>query len=116
MNTVQKIHRENMRDDLPDFGPGDTIKVHVIISEGGKERVQLFTGTVLGRKGEGVAETMRVRRVAYGQGVERVFPVHSPSIEKIEVVRRGRVRRAKLYYIRDQVGRAARVRERKPAQ
>lgn len=116
MNKVQKIHRENMRTDLPDFGPGDTVRVHVIIREGDKERVQVFTGTVLGRSGQGIAETMTVRRVAFGQGVERVFPIHSPALEKIELVRRGRIRRAKLYYIRDQVGKAARVAELKTAQ
>ncbi|MFW5803018.1 MAG: 50S ribosomal protein L19 [Verrucomicrobiota bacterium] len=116
MNKVQKIHRENMRADLPDFGPGDTVRVHVIIREGEKERVQVFTGTVLGRNGQGIAESMTVRRVAFGQAVERVFPIHSPAIEKIEVIRRGRIRRAKLYYIRDQVGKAARVSELKAAQ
>lgn len=113
MNKLESLHRENLRTDLPEFHPGDTVRVHVIIQEGGKERVQAYTGTVISRKGAGIAETITVRRVAYGQGMERVFPLHSPSIQKIEVTRRGHVRRAKLYYLRDQVGKAARIREQK---
>jgi large subunit ribosomal protein L19 len=113
MNKLESLHRENLRTDVPEFQPGDTVRVHVIIQEGGKERVQAYTGTVISRKGAGIAETITVRRVAYGQGMERVFPLHSPSIQKIEVTRRGYVRRAKLYYLRDQVGKAARIRERK---
>ena len=113
MNAVQKIHHENLKTDLPDFRIGDTIQVDVLIVEGGKERTQAFTGTVIGRSGAGIAETVTVRRVSYGQGVERVFPLHSPRIPKIEVTRHGRVRRAKLYYLRNQVGKAARVRERR---
>lgn len=113
MNAVQKIHHENLKTDLPDFQIGDTIRVDVLIIEGEKERTQAFSGTVIGRSGEGIAETMTVRRVSYGQGVERVFPLHSPRIAKIEITRHGRVRRAKLYYLRKQVGKAARVRERR---
>lgn len=113
MNQLETIQRENLRTDLPDFSPGDTIKAHVIIKEGDKERVQVFTGTVLAIHGTGIARRVTMRRVAYGQGVERVFPLHSPSVDHFEVVRRGSVRRAKLYYLRDQIGKAARVREQK---
>ena len=108
---VQKISRENLKKDLPSFAIGDTVRVDVLIVEGGKERTQAFSGTVIGRNGGGVAETITVRRVSYGQGVERVFPLNSPRIAKIEVLRRGRVRRAKLYYLRNQIGKAARVDE-----
>jgi large subunit ribosomal protein L19 len=108
---VQKIHNENLKQDLPTFVVGDTIRVDVLIIEGDKERTQAFTGTVIARKGCGVAETITVRRVSYGQGVERVFPLHSPRIAKIEVVKRGRVRRAKLYYLRKLVGKASRIEE-----
>jgi len=108
---VEKIHRENMKTDLTDFSIGDTLRVEVLIVEGGKERPQAFTGTVIARTGFGASESVTLRRVSYGQGVERVLPLHSPRIAKIEVVRRGRVRRSKLYYLRHQVGKAARVRE-----
>lgn len=111
MNTVQKIHRENLRSDLPDMNVGDSVRVDVRIVEGGKERIQAFTGTIISRKSGGVSESITVRRVAYGQGVERLFPLQSPRIANIEVMRRGSVRRAKLYYLRDQVGKAARVKE-----
>ena len=113
MNTLEKIHRENLKTDLPRFSIGDNLCVDVRIIEGGKERTQAVTGTVIGRKGSGIAETVTLRRVSYGQGVERVLPLHSPRIAKIEVVRRGRVRRSKLYYLRNQVGRAARVAEKR---
>jgi len=113
MNAVQKIHRENLKSDVPEFAVGDTVRVDVRITEGGKERLQAFTGTVTARDGGGISESFTVRRVSYGQGVERVFPLHSPRLAKLEVVRRGRVRRAKLHYLRDLVGKAARVRERK---
>ncbi len=113
MNAVERIHHENLKSDIPDFAVGDTVRVDVRIIEGGKERIQAFTGTVIARCGGGVAESITVRRVSYGQGVERVFPLHSPRIAAIQVVRRGRVRRAKLHYLRDLVGKAARVRERK---
>lgn len=106
---VEKIHNESLKKDLPEIRVGDTVRIDILIVEGEKERVQAFTGTVIGRSGSGVAETITVRRVAYGQGVERVLPLNSPRIAKIEVMRHGRVRRAKLYYLRGQVGRAAKV-------
>jgi large subunit ribosomal protein L19 len=108
---MSELEREQMRQDLPDFGPGDTVRVHVRVREGEKERLQVFEGVVLGRRGGGVRETFTVRKVSYGVGVERVFPVHSPSIDRIEVVRHGRVRRAKLYYLRSLSGKAARLEE-----
>lgn len=113
MNAVQKIHRENLKSDIPDFAVGDTVCLDIRIVEGGKERIQAFTGTVIARDGGGISESITIRRVSYGEGVERVFPLHSPWLAKLEVVRRGRVRRAKLHYLRDLVGKAARVRERK---
>ena len=100
-----------MRDDLPDFRPGDTVKVHVRVVEGGRERVQIFEGMVLARNGSGPRASFTVRKVSFGVGVERVFPLHAPIIAKIEVVRRGDVRRSKLYYLRDRVGRSARIKE-----
>ncbi len=108
---LREIEKEQMRDDIPDFGPGDTVRVHVKVREGEKERIQVFEGVVLGRKGGGVRESFTVRKVSYSVGVERVFPVHSPGIARIEVVRRGRVRRAKLYYLRALKGKAARLEE-----
>jgi large subunit ribosomal protein L19 len=111
MNTVQKLHQENLKTDLPDLKVGDTVKVDVMIVEGDKERVQAFTGTIIARKGVGIAESVTVRRVERNVGVERVFPLHSPRIAKFEVVRRGRVCRAKLYYLRGLVGKASRVEE-----
>ena len=113
MNKVQKIHSENLKTDLPDFGIGDTLQVDVRIIEGGKERIQAFTGTVIGTNGAGIAQSVTLRRVAYGQGVERVLPLHSPRIAGIKVVRRGNVRRGKLYYLRNLVGKAARVKEKR---
>jgi large subunit ribosomal protein L19 len=107
------IDRENLRDDVPDFSPGDTIRVHVRVVEGTRERVQAFQGAVIARKGSGVRETFTVRKVSSGVGVERTWPVHSPSIARVEVVTVGDVRRAKLYYLRDRVGKRARVRERR---
>ncbi len=112
-NIIQEIEREYLRNDIPEFRPGDTVRVHVKVVEGNRERIQVFEGTVIKRQNVGVNETFTVRRVSYGVGVERTFPVHSPRLEKIEVVRRGRVRRAKLYYLRERVGKAARIRERK---
>ena len=111
MNILDKIRNEQVRDDRAEFGIGDTVKVSVKIVEGDNERIQAFQGTVISRHGSGVEETFTVRRVQAGQGVERVFPVNSPRIEKIEVIRRGDVRRAKLYYLRDKIGKAARVKE-----
>lgn len=113
MDVIDMLHAEQLRDDIPEFGPGDTVRVHVKVREGGRERVQPFEGVVIARKGKGATETFTVRRVSYGIGVERVFPVHSPVIEKIEVLRRGRVRRAKLYYLRRLQGKAARIEERR---
>ncbi len=110
---MKVVEQEYMRKDIPPFRPGDTVRVHVKVVEGGRERVQVFEGTVIRRRGSGLNETFTVRRISYGVGVERTFPVHSPRLEKIEVVRRGRVRRARLYYLRERVGKAARIRERK---
>ena len=113
MNATDVIDRGNLRDDIPDFGPGDTLKVHVRVVEGNRERVQVFQGVVIRRKGSGARETFTVRKVSFGVGVERTFPVHSPIIANIEVVTRGDVRRAKLYYLRDRIGKAAKVREKR---
>ena len=114
MNTVEKINQEQATQDRhPDFVIGDTIRVHYKIKEGSKERVQLFTGTVIARKGTAVTEAITVRRVSYGEGVERVFPLNSPNIDKIEIERHGKVRRAKLYYLRDLAGKKARIKERR---
>ena len=113
MNVIDRIEREGMRKDIPDFGPGDTVRVHVRILEGEKERIQVFEGVVIGRSGGGLRETFRVRKLSYGIGVERIFPVHSPRIETIEVKRFGRVRRAKLYYLRDRKGKKAQVKEKR---
>lgn len=110
---IREIEREQMRTDLPDFGPGDTVRVHVRVVEGSRERIQVFEGTVLRRSGGGLAETFTVRKISQGVGVERTWPVHSPRIEKIEVVRRAKVRRARLYYLRERAGKAARLRERR---
>ena len=113
MNTTDLIDRANLRSDVPSFGPGDTLKVHVRVVEGTRERVQVFQGVVIRRHGGGVGETFTVRKVSFGVGVERTFPLHTPIIDKIEVVTRGDVRRAKLYYLRDRVGKAARVKEKR---
>lgn len=111
---LDKIDGEQRREkEAPNFGPGDTVKVHVSIKEGDKRRIQLFTGTVIARKGGGATETFTVRRVSHGEGVERVFPLHSPNVKKIEVPRRGRVRRAKLYYLRGLSGKKARLKEKR---
>lgn len=113
MNDLQYVERAYLRDDLPDFRPGDTVKVHVRVVEGGRERVQVFEGVVLARDGGGLSETFTVRKISFGIGVERVFPLHAPIIQTIEVLRRGRVRSAKLYYLRGRVGKAARIKERR---
>lgn len=113
MDVIKAIEQEQLRNDLPSFRPGDTVKVHVKVIEGSRERIQVFEGVVIRRKGGSLTETFTVRRVSFGVGVERTFPVHSPRLAKIEVVRRGRVRRAKLYYLRDRVGKAARIKDRK---
>jgi len=112
MNLVQAITQEQLRKDIPDFRPGDTLKVYVKVIEGSRERIQVFEGVVIKRRGGGISETFTVRKISYGVGVERTFPLHTPRIEKIEVVRRGKVRRAKLYYLRDLRGKAARIKER----
>ena len=111
MNIIESLTNDQLRTDLPEFNIGDTIKVHVKIKEGDKERIQIFEGTVIAKKHGGIQETFTVRRLSYGVGVERTFPVNSPKIDKIDVVRRGKVRRAKLYYLRDRVGKATRVKE-----
>ncbi len=113
MKSVDRVEKKQMKENLPQFNPGDTVKVHVRVVEGGKERVQVFQGIVLRRKGGGIRETFTVRKISHGIGVERTFPLHSPNIPKIEVVRRGDVNRAKLYYLRKRVGRAARVKEKR---
>lgn len=111
LDIIKQIESQYIRTDLPNFNIGDTVKVHVRIKEGNRQRIQVFEGIVLKRQNGGVRETFTVRRVAYGVGVERTFPVNAPIIEKIQVVRRGKVRRAKLYYLRDRVGKAAKVKE-----
>ena len=113
MNIIETLEKEQLRADVPKFGPGDTVKVHAKIVEGTRERIQIFEGVVIGRQGTGVREMFTVRRISYGVGVERMFPVHSPRVDKIEVVRRGAVRRAKLYYLRKLTGKAARIKEKK---
>ena len=113
MNPTDLVDQSSLRTDIPDFAPGDTLKVHVRVVEGTKERVQVFQGVVIGRQGDGLRETFTVRKVSYGVGVERTFPVHAPTIAKIEVVTRGDVRRAKLYYLRDRVGKAAKIKEKR---
>ena len=113
MHTLQEVEKEYLRTDLPDFRAGDTVRVHVKVAEGDKERIQIFQGVVIQRRGSGTRATFAVRKVSAGVGVERVFPLHSPVIGKIDVVRRGRVRRAKLYYLRGLRGKAARIDERR---
>ncbi|MFO2550322.1 50S ribosomal protein L19 [Alicyclobacillus cycloheptanicus] len=111
LNLLQTIAREQLRTDIPAFRPGDTLRVHVKVREGQRERIQVFEGIVIRRRGSGISETYTVRKISYGVGVERTFPVHSPKIEKIDVVRRGKVRRAKLHYLRGLSGKAARIKE-----
>jgi large subunit ribosomal protein L19 len=113
MKPTDLIDQDSLRTDIPDFGPGDMVKVHVRVVEGGKERVQVFQGNVIAIQGSGLQETFTVRKISYQVGVERTFPKHSPIIAKLEVVHRGDVRRAKLYYLRSRTGRAARVREKR---
>jgi large subunit ribosomal protein L19 len=113
MQITDAVERAQLRDDLPDFRPGDTVKVHVRVVEGSRERIQVFQGFVLRRQGGGLRETFTVRKVSFGVGVERTFPVHSPSIAKVELVTRGDVRRAKLYYLRERTGRAAKIKEKR---
>ena len=113
MQPTDLVDQTSLRSDIPEFAPGDTLKVHVRVVEGAKERIQVFQGAVIGRQGDGLRETFTVRKVSYGVGVERTFPVHAPSVAKIEVVTRGDVRRAKLYYLRDRVGKAAKIKEKR---
>ncbi|MBO5605465.1 MAG: 50S ribosomal protein L19 [Acidaminococcaceae bacterium] len=113
MNIIEALDKEQLRSDIPEFRAGDTVKVYVKVVEGTRERVQLFEGVVISRSGSGVREMFTVRRISYGVGVERTFPVHSPRLEKIVVARKGIVRRAKLYYLRNLTGKAARIRERR---
>ncbi|AIQ64477.1 50S ribosomal protein L19 [Paenibacillus stellifer] len=111
MNILQEITKEQLRKDIPSFRAGDTLKVHVKVIEGSRERIQLFEGVVIKRRGGGISETFTVRKISYGVGVERTFPINSPKIDKIEVTRHGKVRRAKLYYLRELRGKAARIKE-----
>ncbi|MBN6778147.1 50S ribosomal protein L19 [Pseudoclavibacter alba] len=113
MNLIDELDKASLKTDIPDFRAGDTVKVHVNIVEGNRSRIQVFQGVVLGRQGAGVRETFIVRKVSFQVGVERQFPVHSPIIDKIELVSRGEVRRAKLYYLRDRRGKAAKIREKR---
>ena len=113
MKTTDLVDTPNLRTDIPAFGPGDELKVHVRVVESGKERVQIFQGNVIARQGSGIGETYKVRKLSSGVGVERTFPVHTPSVVKVEVVKRGDVRRAKLYYLRDRVGKSAKIREKR---
>jgi large subunit ribosomal protein L19 len=115
MKSTDLVDNQYIRTDIPKFGPGDEVKVHVRVVEGGKERVQIFQGNIIRRQGSGVQETYTVRKVSYGVGVERTFPVHTPTVAKIEVLKRGDVRRAKLYYVRDRVGKAAKIKEKRDA-
>ena len=112
-NIIEKINLEQQKESIPDFRIGDTVKVHAKIKEGDKERIQVFTGTVIARDGHGSTETFPVRRISFNVGVERVFPLHSPSVEKIEIERHGKARRAKLYYLRNRTGKKAKVKERR---
>jgi large subunit ribosomal protein L19 len=114
VNIIEQIDKESMRIDIPQFKAGDTVRVHVRIKEGEKERIQVFEGVVISKRKGGMGATFIVRKVSYGVGVERIFPLHSPSIEKIEVVSIGRVRRAKLYYLRELRGKATRIKEKRP--
>ncbi|APE36090.1 50S ribosomal protein L19 [Nocardia fluminea] len=113
MNTLDFVDEKSLRSDVPDFRPGDTLNVHVKVIEGSKERIQVFKGVVIRRHGGGIGETFTVRKVSFGVGVERTFPVHSPNIDHIDVVTRGDVRRAKLYYLRDLRGKAAKIKEKR---
>ena len=115
MNTLDALDADSLRDDIPEFRPGDTVKVHVRVVEGNRSRIQVFQGVVIRRQGGGIRETFTVRKVSFGVGVERTFPVHTPVVERIEVVTRGDVRRAKLYYLRQRTGKAAKIKEKREA-
>ncbi len=113
MHRIAAIEAAQRREDIPKFGPGDTVKVHYRVVEGSRERIQMFQGVVMGRQGAGIRETFTVRKISFGVGVERIFPVHSPKIAEIEILIRGKVRRAKLYYLRDKIGKQARIKEKR---
>ena len=115
MKSTDFVDSQYLRSDIPDFASGDEVKVHVKVVEGNKERVQIFQGNVIRRQGSGVAETYTVRKLSYGVGVERTFPVHTPTVVKLEVMKRGDVRRAKLYYLRDRIGKSAKIKEKRNA-
>jgi large subunit ribosomal protein L19 len=116
MQRLDSVDKPSLKTDIPEFRPGDTVKVHVKVVEGARSRVQVFQGVVIARAGDGVRATFKVRKISFGVGVERTFPLHSPSIDKIEIVTRGDVRRAKLYYLRDRRGKAAKIKERRESQ
>ncbi|MBQ8551542.1 MAG: 50S ribosomal protein L19 [Clostridia bacterium] len=111
MDLIKAFTNEQLKENVPELNVGDTIRIHNKIKEGNRERIQLFEGTIIAKNGGGISETFTVRRVSYGVGVEKTFPVHSPNVEKVEVIRRGKVRRAKLYYLRDRVGKSSKVKE-----
>lgn len=113
MDRIESIERAQLRDDIPAFGPGDTVKVHYKVVEAGRERTQVFQGAVIKKQNGGIRETFTVRKMSFGVGVERIFPLHSPKIAKVEVISRGKVRRAKLYYIREKIGKKARIKEKR---
>jgi large subunit ribosomal protein L19 len=113
MDLIKAFTQEQMKEEVPAFNIGDTVRVHIKIVEGTRERIQMFEGTVIAKNGGGISETFTVRRISYGCGVEKVFPIHSPNVVKVDVIRRGKVRRAKLFYLRDKVGKDAKVKERK---
>ena len=108
---IRQIENEQLKENIPQFGIGDTVRVYARIKEGNRERIQMFEGTVISKHGGGISETFTVRRVSYGCGVEKTFPIHSPNVEKVDIIRQGKVRRAKLYYLRDRVGKAAKVKD-----
>ncbi len=113
MNIIDNIEKQQLRDDVPEFVPGDTLRLRVKVVEGGKERIQVYEGVAIKRQGTGARETVTVRKISHGIGVERTFPLHSPVVERIEVIRRGDVRRAKLYYLRERRGKASRIKEKR---
>ncbi|HLJ61750.1 MAG TPA: 50S ribosomal protein L19 [bacterium] len=113
MEKLMAIERQQLKPGLPSFGAGDTVRVHMKVAEGGRERLQAFEGVVIARRGGGIREAFTVRRVSHGVGVERTFPLHSPRVEKIEILRKGRVRRAKLYYLREKIGKESRIKEKR---
>ena len=113
MNLIESVESEYMKSDIPDFGPGDLVRVNTRIREGKKERLQAYEGTVIRRSHRGLNETFTVRRIAYGEGSERTFPIHSPNVESVQIIRHGAVRRGKLYYLRDRTGKSARIREKR---